>query len=419
MSFLFSQFRGSTAPTHIARVRAVKSREDEQEEDEETGIYRATPLRISPSIGSNRDVSRTPTRSHSNMERMNQSTETESALLLREENRRLRAEVERLGAAMWDRTNSKAEARRCSLLQQLLNQRTAELNEAQSYLNKLDDYPGSTILEMVEGLNSEIFNAATSINSLYERSGKMDLMEIGEKLEVFNHARIVAKAAIGEHLYSANCQIDEALGYADPSNPEEPLPLQLALQRILIQWCSHLLSGFGSSAVGQALDATYRIVRSIEEPSVSAKWRTITAAALRQQEENCIPGVADAIMAVLCICGISTVTEEFPKVKQKVATRLAYLEKMALKLRTAMLEGIASSDMEIISVDSDTPFDPPAMTDIFSGGRPSKKELGKGVLCTVGLGLRKATTRRANQGAMQEESFVMKLPEVVLISALQ
>ncbi|CAA7260306.1 unnamed protein product [Cyclocybe aegerita] len=272
---------------------------------------------------------------------------------------------------------------------------------------------------MVEGLNSEIFNAATSINDLYEQSGKMDLMEMGEKLEVFNHARIVAKAAIGEQLYSANCQIDEALGYADPSNPEEPLPLQLTMQRILIQWCSHLLRGFGSSAVGQALDVTYRVVRSIEEPSVSAKWRVIAAAALRQQEESCIPGVADAIMAVLCICGISTVTEEFPKVRQKVGTRLGYLEKMALKLRTAMREGITSSDMEVISLDSDTPFNPQEMKDFFSNRRPDKKELGKGILCTVGLGLQKATRKRGDHGQIQEEIFVMKLPEVALLSALQ
>lgn len=149
------------------------------------------------------------------------------------------------------------------LAQRLLEIKTTELSKAQAYSTKPDDLPGSDIIDMVKLLNAEIFNTATAISDLFERSAKADYEETMAKREFFDVCRNVAKACIGEQLYVYNCQVDESMALRrQAANPEDWIPLQLALQCVLVGWCSYVAGNVGPiPGDGEALQRCYEKIR--------------------------------------------------------------------------------------------------------------------------------------------------------------
>ena len=150
-----------------------------------------------------------------------------------------------------------------SLAQRLVEIKTTELSKAQAYTTKPDDLPGSDIIDMVKLLNSEIFNTATAISDLFERSAKADYKETMAKREFFDVCRILANECIGKQLYVYNCQVDESMVLRRQAvNPEDWIPLQLALQCALVGWCSYVAGIIGPvPGDGEALQRCYEKIR--------------------------------------------------------------------------------------------------------------------------------------------------------------
>ena len=95
--------------------------------------------------------------------------------------------------------------------------------------------------KMVKRLNSEIFSTATTISDLFKGGAKADKDEIDDEWQFLGDCSEMAKRCIGEQLYVYNCQVDGSLGLREPVNPKNWIPLQLALQCVLVRWCSYVI----------------------------------------------------------------------------------------------------------------------------------------------------------------------------------
>ena len=97
-------------------------------------------------------------------------------------------------------------------------------------------------VDMVKLLNSEIFKMVTAIKNLFEGSGKADYNETLDNWQFFEDCGDIAKGCIGDHLYRYNCQIETSMSLREQAvNPKDWIPLQLALQFILVGWCSYVV----------------------------------------------------------------------------------------------------------------------------------------------------------------------------------
>jgi len=123
---------------------------------------------------------------------------------------------------------------------------------------------GYDYIDMVKLLNSEIFAMAAAIKNLFEGSDKADYNETFDNWEFFEDRSDIAKGCIGDHLYLYNCQIETSMGLREQAvNPKDWIPLQLALQCVLVGWCSYVVGISGPvPGGGEALkgrDETNRV----------------------------------------------------------------------------------------------------------------------------------------------------------------
>lgn len=325
--------------------------------------------------------------------------------------------------------------KRFSQLQRLLEQRTLELHEAQAYLNKLDEYPGSTILQNVERINSEIFNLATNIIDLFEKGKKMDLSERNGHRDFLDRCRRTAREAVGELLYTFNCQIDEAMDTRDAIVPESSVPLQLAMQCILVGWVLEVFGTAGSLPGGQGeLREVYNLIHCQgetnvlppvclywhppEEQSISSQWRAIAFRTTKHLRRSSVGNAVEKIMSVLIVCGLSTTTADYSQSAEKIVKRIQAIEEMLLALQEVVRGGITSCDMELINVDAGIIYDSRTMVDPYSTAPRPSDTVQQKVLCTVGLGLQRTTMKRMPDKTLQPQNELLKRPEVVLDALL-
>ena len=130
----------------------------------------------------------------------------------------------------------------------LLEERSADLKGAQTFLTTIDRYSGADIIKMVEALNAEIFQGAALISEL---PGDETMIEVDE-LRKASHCLIqYIGPELFEHLSTKSKQIQV-----------DPFPLQLAVQAILTKWCDFMLQYF---YMGPAIDDLSEVYRRIWE----------------------------------------------------------------------------------------------------------------------------------------------------------
>ena len=108
-------------------------------------------------------------------------------------------------------------------------------------VDKLQNSGDHGYTDMVRRLNSEISNTATTIIDLFKRGAKAEKGEIEDEWQFFDDCSEMAEGCIGEKLYVYNCQVDGSLDLRGPVNPKNWIPLQLALQCVLVGWCSYVI----------------------------------------------------------------------------------------------------------------------------------------------------------------------------------
>ena len=114
----------------------------------------------------------------------------------------------------------------------LLQVRTADLRGAEAFLTTADQYSGTDIINMVKGLNAEIFQAAAYMAELLEDPSTI-AAEDDRKKNMQKYVRSIeaARFEIGDSLFEYF--LDKGVDVRS-----DPLPMQLALQSILSRWCT-------------------------------------------------------------------------------------------------------------------------------------------------------------------------------------
>ena len=135
----------------------------------------------------------------------------------------------------------------------LLEERTADLKGAQTFLTTVDRYAGAEIMKMVEALNAEIFQGAALISDLLgDGNSEVDEWEKDAEITRLGSGtrdyltRVVGLMLI-EHLSTKSEQVRA-----------DPLPLQLAVQAILTNWCVFMVNTFYVGPGSSDLKEIYR-----------------------------------------------------------------------------------------------------------------------------------------------------------------
>ena len=133
---------------------------------------------------------------------------------------------------------------------QLLDVRTAELKGAQVFLTKADSFAGADLIKMVESLNSEMFQGAAFMSEGLESDEVA-----GRNARVDAQTTERAKTLLGSVMFSQLL--------AKPPTVD-PLPLQLALQSIMILRCTQIIQSLCPMEYGDHNDFLRKIYAGIQ-----------------------------------------------------------------------------------------------------------------------------------------------------------
>jgi len=135
----------------------------------------------------------------------------------------------------------------------LLEERTADLKGAQTFLTTVDRYAGADIMKMVVALNAEIFQGAALISELL--GDENTTLKVDEKRKDSAKSIQAAKDGLAPHI---GLELFEHLSTNSKQVQLDPLPLQLAVQAILTSWCVFMVGRFHAGPSGDDLGEIYR-----------------------------------------------------------------------------------------------------------------------------------------------------------------
>ncbi|KAI0350809.1 hypothetical protein OH77DRAFT_1430635 [Trametes cingulata] len=307
-------------------------------------------------------------------------------------------------------------------LKALLETRTAELKEAQTYLSKVDDVTDSEVVRLVDRINSLIFQTAAKIADDFLR---------------FYGARddsALAEAAAGrlEKSTLVGTQLLQALRTEDHS--EDPILVQIALQVVMSTFLYHLASPWFTSFDKQTafVHSIYAEMCKHEPQSVFGRWRAMTLTHMRPLIPDQYNGasmarsrLAEHIGDVLLACGThpspdqarAMVTEGYGKGLKQIVTHV-------LDLRRIAGERVVSRDLQVVVAWPAGPFAAETMEDEWANPkhRDGANQSSGPVLCTTRLGLikleRKTETGKGTEGDSMRRVVLLK-PKVMLESTLK
>lgn len=134
----------------------------------------------------------------------------------------------------------------------LLDDRTAELKGAQTFLTTADRYSGSDIIKMAESLNAEIFQASALMAELLVDAPLVeDSIKQGQYVQKYKDNLEYGRKVIGSRLFDHLTTKSRAIRV-------DPLPLQLAFQALFTSWCVYEVDHFCEGPTGKSLKEIYR-----------------------------------------------------------------------------------------------------------------------------------------------------------------
>ncbi|EDR07864.1 uncharacterized protein LACBIDRAFT_298121 [Laccaria bicolor S238N-H82] len=292
---------------------------------------------------------------------------------------------------------------------QFLDVQTAELKGAQVLSSKADSFAEPDLIKMVESLNYEMFQGAAFMS---------EGLEFDEAAG--RNARLNAQTTERAEILLGSVMFSQLL--AKPPTVD-PLPLQLALQSVMILRCRQIIQSLCPMEYGDHNDFLRKIyagIQASEEQVVAGRWRAMTQALLRPSRSYA-SYIAEDLVNVLIVCGkLSTSNSEYQVIIQDIKHRMSLLEKAALQLKVALKEGVTSVDIEPFYILTGARYDPTNMDDAYGDSRKESRNRrdGEGIMCTTDMGLRRVLTKRSVDGQVQSYYDVILKPKVVLASSL-
>ncbi|KAI0773055.1 hypothetical protein BD413DRAFT_311290 [Trametes elegans] len=332
----------------------------------------------------------------------------------------------RLGNAAkieWEKAQAQAKVERRDVLA-LLDTRTAELKEAQTYLSKVDDVSDSDVLRLVERINSQIFQTAAKISEDLQPSYGMqtDVSVIDGAVSSLKKSTLAGPEL--PHILRAS------------NHRDDPIFVQIALQVVLTTFLYHLASPWTTMFDKRAahLQSIYAEMCQHEPQSVFGRWRTITLTYLHALiPDNANYGgkatlrLVDHVSDVLLACGVDGSPESLRElVRRHYGKGLRQLVAHVLDLQHITGERTVSRDLQLLVFWPGTPFSAAVMEDEWADtkGRDGTPAPNDPVFCTTNLGLvrRERRTEPGSAGVQgwdtMREVELLK-PKIMLESSLR
>ncbi|PPR01405.1 hypothetical protein CVT24_006243 [Panaeolus cyanescens] len=320
--------------------------------------------------------------------------------------RELQDKIARMDLNM--REKARAAEENQTQLQALLDVRTNELKGAQSFLTMVDKYSGADVVKMVEVLNAEIFQTSAYMSGLVEDILPDHALRRRWENCLTPEALAGVRAEVGEDLV-------EFIGRKGPDIREDPLPLQIAIQSILVWWSAYMVNGFCDGLPGEQMMSLYENIRRTEPQTVAARWRTITtkqlATTTRSTNNHFILRI---LLGLLRMGGWSDELQKSAKHTAAIQESIAIIEKAWHDIKVAVKEGVISCDLELVYSKPGIRFDSDFMEDSYADGATATDT----VLCTIALGLKRSTAKASSSGFNDFHDDLLVKPKVVLSSLL-
>ncbi|KAF8951372.1 hypothetical protein BDZ97DRAFT_1932431 [Flammula alnicola] len=281
--------------------------------------------------------------------------------------------------------------------------RGKELVGAQVFLTKADLLSISELVQKVNALNDENFQAAASF---------------GDILVHRNHEWPKEQL---EACYRGACEIlGEPIAKILADNADKPdinpLLVQVVLQITLVRFCALEIERWyqGSQETNDFLTTIYGEIRRTEEQAVSGRWRAITHSHTRPSSDNWKSEFMSKLRSIAKIAAWDIVSSEK---REAYEQKLEPIFKAVKDLRVALGEQFTSADIEISIVFAKTRFHPEWMEDAYGDSRQNDgKQKEEVVIGTTGIGLKKMIPR----GPSDSEQYQSVLsPKIILESTLQ
>lgn len=285
------------------------------------------------------------------------------------------------------------EKQRCENTQELLEEKMKELKGAQEFLNYSDTLSGADVIALVKSLNTEIHQTA----ALVADTAKFDCNY--RKDYAWKDVASTAQETLGESLFEA---IESR--YIRRGSELYPTLVQLALQTCIVNNCSDFVDNWDFRRSDHKLRILYRHIQRKEKVVVSRKWRMLTRKYLNHDDDadKLFKVIKDDVSAVLIVAGSSE------SAVASIDDRASVICNLALRLRTAISEGITSADFYPLVFEAGCDFDPSSMEPTYDDRNGQFQDA---IMGTTELGL----MQRIN---LNEKNVLMKT-KVFFLSSLQ
>ncbi|CDO71999.1 hypothetical protein BN946_scf184943.g34 [Trametes cinnabarina] len=317
-----------------------------------------------------------------------------------------------------DRALTRAENERRDLTA-LLETRTAELKEAQTYLSKVDDISDSEVLQLVEKINSQIYQAASKIASDLQSSyGLQKKKSIREEAAVRLEQSTLLGPDLPRLLAVHNHQHDSVL-------------VQIALQTLFATLLCHFASPWfdGANEHAPFLRSIYAEMCKHESQSVFGRWRTMTLTYMQgllpedtRSASSAAQWQAEFVNQLLVAAGAN---DDVKFVSKHYGKGLKALTAHALEFRHIAGVRVVSGDFNTTVVGPNQPFSSEQMVDEWANPKDANARAPSDarVFSTTHLGLIR-TERQAGGGKKVQDSgavrqLVLLKPKVVLHHTIQ
>ncbi|OSC99573.1 hypothetical protein PYCCODRAFT_1438138 [Trametes coccinea BRFM310] len=317
-----------------------------------------------------------------------------------------------------DKALLRAENERKNLIV-LLDTRTAELKEAQTYLSKVDDVSDSDVLHLVESINSHVYQTAAKIANDFQSSygaqeNTVARQEAAQRLE----ESTLVGSDLPSLLVASNHQRDSIL-------------VQIALQTLFTTLLFHLSSPWSKIFDKRLpfLQSIYAEMRKREPQSVFGRWRamtlTYTHAVLGERTTNAsnaarslLSHINDVLLAAGTKDNANLNSEQYKKSLKALTTQ-------ALELRHIAGVRVVSGDFQTTIAWPDEPYAPERIDDEWADPKDAGAAAPSGaqICSTTHLGLVRREWhveggKGARAGGMERELVLLK-PKVILHHTLQ
>ncbi|KZT00296.1 uncharacterized protein LAESUDRAFT_709054 [Laetiporus sulphureus 93-53] len=327
---------------------------------------------------------------------------------LEEHFRALQKEFQREEQARQESRHALATAqKKHELTVELLQTRTAELQDAQKYLGKNDGVSDADVVGSLEALNSQIFQMAARLAGTLEyrperRAAGPGAKGVGDTEHFVGRSMVVLLLEQPHH--------------------KDPICVQIALQAMFVSRLNNVIAAwsFTNQEHENIFQEIYLRLRRGENQTVFGRWRALSRGYLDtlSKEEDTVTVVQNYLVRGVTDVVVTSGSALGPEclgqlLKNQYGGKLKSIVLAALEIRKVIGERVISCDIEVIGNFYDVPFDPKTMEDEYASNKdkhagPSSRKIR--VLCATSMGC-----QRIGRGAEDETRVVLLLkPNIVL-----